>query len=61
MSELTGPETECSVGGCERPAVVAPRAASAEPVTSAPAGELVPLCAVHAEEAQTPASPSAAG
>jgi hypothetical protein len=52
MSELTGPETECSIDGCERPAVVTPRAASAEPVTSEPpAGELVPLCAVHAEQA----------
>lgn len=60
MTEMVGPESTCSVDGCDEPAVVTPRAASADEVRTAPDGELVPLCARHAEQAETPESPSAA-
>lgn len=59
MAEMTGPDSVCSVDGCEEPAVNTPRAITAEDVVDAPAGELVPLCARHAEEADVPESPSA--
>lgn len=61
MSELTGPESTCSVDGCDEPAVVTPRASTAAEVTDEEPGELVPLCAVHAERTDAPEASSAAG
>jgi hypothetical protein len=60
VTEMVGPESTCSIDGCDEPAVVTPRAASAHDVKEAPTGELVPLCARHAEQAETPEAPSAA-
>lgn len=56
--DLVGPESECSVNGCDKPAANTPRAAKAEDVVDAPTGELVPLCARHAAEADVPEPPS---
>ena len=57
MTELVGPESVCSVDGCEEPAANTPRASTADEVVDAPPGELVPLCARHAAEAEMPGSP----
>lgn len=57
--EMTGPDSVCSVDGCGEPAVVTPRASTAVDVHEEPAGELVPLCARHAEQADAPEAPSA--
>ena len=57
MTDLVGPESVCSVDGCGEPAVNTPRASTADEVVDAPAGELVPLCARHAGEAEMPGSP----
>ena len=56
MTDLVGPDTVCSVDGCREPAVNTPRASSADDVVDAPAGELVPLCARHAAQAEMPGS-----
>lgn len=58
MSTTIGPESTCAVAGCQEPAAVTPRAPVAADVVDAPAGEIVPLCAAHAEEADTPERPS---
>lgn len=57
MTQMTGPGSVCSVDGCEEPAANTPRATNAEDVVDAPPGELVPLCARHAAEADEPESP----
>jgi hypothetical protein len=57
MNELTGPDALCTVDGCQEPAVVTPRAPTTDEVSDAPAGELVPLCAEHAEQADVPPVP----
>jgi hypothetical protein len=57
MSELTGPDTMCTVDGCHEPAVVTPRAPTTDEVSDASTGELVPLCAEHAEQADVPPVP----
>jgi len=49
-----GPDSACSVDGCGEPAAVTPRAPTTAEVVDAPPGELVPLCARHAEEAEEP-------
>ena len=54
MSDMIGPESTCSMSGCDAPAVVTPRAPAAADVVPASAGEIVPLCAEHAEQADTP-------
>lgn len=63
MSELTGPESVCHVDGCDEPAVRTPRASIAEQADGdgldADTGQLVPLCAVHAEQADAPEASSA--
>jgi hypothetical protein len=59
VTELTGPESVCSVDGCDEPAVNTPRATTAEDLVDARPGELVPLCARHAAETDVPESPSA--
>lgn len=59
MGASTGPDSVCVVDGCGEPAVVTPRATAASDVVSSDSGEIVPLCADHAEEADTPPSPSA--
>jgi hypothetical protein len=58
VSTTIGPESTCAVPGCQEPAAVTPRAPVAADVVAAPAGEIVPLCAAHAEEADTPERPS---
>lgn len=64
MSELTGPDSVCHVDGCDEPAVRTPRATIADDVPDsgidADPGQLVPLCAVHAEQADAPEGGSAA-
>ena len=57
MTEMVGPESVCSVDGCDEPAANTPRASTADDVVDAPPGELVPLCARHAAEAEMPGSP----
>lgn len=57
MTELVGPDSVCSVDGCEEPAANTPRAATADELVDAPDGELVPLCARHAEQANMPGPP----
>ncbi len=54
MSETIGPESICSVADCEEPAVNTPRSPTAGDVVDAPPGEIVPLCARHAEQAEVP-------
>lgn len=58
MSDTERPDTTCAVPGCDEPAVVTPRAPAAADVVDVPDGELVPMCAEHAEEANTPESPT---
>ena len=57
MSEMTGPASICAVDGCQDPAVVTPRAPTAADVVEVPPGEIVPLCAAHAEQADIPEDP----
>lgn len=52
MAEMTVPDEVCSVDDCTEPAALAPRAAAADELVDAPAAEVVPLCAFHAEQAQ---------
>jgi hypothetical protein len=54
------PDVTCAVPGCGEPAVVTPRAPAAADVVDVPDGEIVPLCAEHAEKADTPESPPTA-
>ena len=56
MSDSLPPET-CVVAGCSEPAVVTPRSPTAEEVVDSQPGEIEPLCAVHAEQANTPPNP----
>jgi hypothetical protein len=51
------PAATCVVAGCGEPAVVSPRAPTTAEVVDAPVGELVPLCARHAERANAPEVP----
>lgn len=51
------PETTCAVAGCEQEAVVTPRAPLTSGLVARPEGELVPLCARHAEQADAPEVP----
>jgi hypothetical protein len=51
------PDETCAAPGCEEPAVVTPRAPAAADVLDVPNGEIVPLCAEHAEQADTPETP----
>jgi hypothetical protein len=51
------PAETCTVAGCDEPAVVTPRAPTAAEVVDVAPGEIVPLCAVHAEQADTPEDP----
>lgn len=57
MTDMVGPDSVCSVDGCDEPAANTPRAATAAEVVDAPTGELVPLCARHTAEAEMPGSP----
>lgn len=57
MSETPRPDAVCSVADCDQPAVVTPRAPAAADVVDTPDGEIVPLCAAHAEQADTPENP----
>lgn len=63
MSELTGPESVCHVDGCDEPAVRTPRATIVDPVVDGDPrpGQLVPLCATHAEQADAPEAGEPAG
>jgi hypothetical protein len=51
------PAATCTVAGCGEPAVVSHRAPTTAEVVDAPAGELVPLCTRHAEQANAPEVP----
>ncbi len=57
MDETPRPDEQCSVTDCAQPAVVTPRAPAAAEVVDTPDGEIVPLCAAHAEQADTPPNP----
>lgn len=57
MSPSPRPEETCSVAGCDEPAVVTPRAPTVGDVVDVDDGELAPLCATHAEQANTPPDP----
>jgi hypothetical protein len=57
VPESTGPASVCSVADCDEPAVVTPRSPTTTDVVAAPPGEIVPLCADHAEEANAPEVP----
>jgi hypothetical protein len=57
MSETPRPQETCAVDDCGEPAVVTPRAPAAAEVVDTPDGEIVPLCAAHAEKANTPENP----
>lgn len=59
MPPAPAPDALCSVDGCTEPAVVTPRSPVTDEVVDAPDGELVPLCARHAEQADEPPSPTA--
>lgn len=63
MSEIVGPDSVCSVDGCQEPAVRTPRASIADPaVEHEPSpGQLVPLCARHTEQANAPEAGEPAG
>jgi hypothetical protein len=45
------PPEACAVDGCGRPAAVSVPAPTAHDLVNAPAGDTVPLCEVHAEQA----------
>jgi hypothetical protein len=45
------PDATCAVDGCGEPAAVSVPAATAHDLVDAPAAEVVPLCARHAEQA----------
>jgi hypothetical protein len=57
MSQTPRPDALCAVADCQEPAVVTPRAPAAADVVDSPPGEIVPLCAAHAEQANTPEDP----
>lgn len=57
MGEMTVPERTCTVDGCDEPAAVTPRAPTTAGVVEADPGEIIPLCAFHAEEADAPEVP----
>lgn len=57
MSETPRPDDVCHVEDCAQPAVVTPRAPAAAEVVDTEDGEIVPLCAAHAEQADTPPNP----
>jgi hypothetical protein len=57
VSDMERPDETCAAPGCEEPAVVTPRAPAAADVLDVPNGEIVPLCAEHAEQADTPETP----
>jgi hypothetical protein len=59
MTELPDTQQTCVVDGCEEPAVVTPRAPTTDDVVEEPDGEIVPLCADHAEQANAPEVPPA--
>jgi hypothetical protein len=54
MAETTEPGAICSVPGCQEPVANTPRSPAADEVLDAPPGEIVPLCADHAEQANAP-------
>lgn len=54
MSALPAPGDVCAVDGCDQPAVVTARSPDTLGVTDSLPGELVPLCAIHAEQADAP-------
>lgn len=56
-ADMTGPATTCSIAGCDEPSVVTPRSPDTAELTDAAPGELVPLCAAHAESANAPEVP----
>jgi hypothetical protein len=45
------PDAACAVDGCGEPAALSVPAATAHTLLDAPASEVVPLCARHAEQA----------
>ena len=51
MAEMTVPDEVCSIDGCGEPAALAARGAAADELVDADAAEIVPLCAIHAEQA----------
>lgn len=55
--EMTGPATTCTIPGCNEPSVVTPRSPDTAEVSRAEPGEIVPLCAAHAEAANAPEVP----
>jgi len=57
VSDPSRPDATCEANGCDEPAVVSPRAPTAAEVVPKPLGEIVPLCARHAEQANTPEDP----
>ena len=54
MNPTPRPESTCAVADCDEPAVVTPRAPAAGDVVDVEPGEIAPLCADHAEDADTP-------
>jgi hypothetical protein len=56
-SRGAGEHQEASAREGEGPAVVTPRSPAAADVVDSPPGEIVPLCAAHAEQANTPEDP----
>lgn len=57
VSDPSRPDATCEANGCNEPAVVSPRSPTAAEVVAEPVGEIVPLCARHAEQANTPEDP----
>ncbi len=57
MQEPPRPDAACDVRDCDEPAVASVRAPVAADVARSQDGEMVPLCGVHAEQANAPESP----
>jgi len=57
MTSESVPEETCAVAGCGEDAVVTPRAPVTDALVDRADGEIVPLCAVHAEQADAPEVP----
>ncbi len=57
MAETTEPGAICTVVDCQEPVANTPRSPTAADVVESPPGEIVPLCAIHAEQANAPEVP----
>jgi hypothetical protein len=59
MGETIDPDATCAVRGCEEPVANTTRSPTAADVLDVPPGEIVALCAIHAEQANEPERPDA--